>query len=59
MPQSYPIPSPILIIFDMDGTLIDANTLDNDCFDRAFREVTGVALTELMSPPRRLFISEA
>jgi len=34
-----------LIIFDVDGTLIDATEIDNDCFDRAFQETTGVALT--------------
>jgi phosphoglycolate phosphatase-like HAD superfamily hydrolase len=34
-----------LIIFDVDGTLIDATEIDNDCFDRAFQEATGVALT--------------
>jgi phosphoglycolate phosphatase-like HAD superfamily hydrolase len=36
---------PKLIIFDVDGTLVDANPVDNDCFDRAFREVTGIPLT--------------
>jgi len=34
-----------LIIFDVDGTLIDATEIDNDCFDRAFQETTGVNLT--------------
>jgi beta-phosphoglucomutase-like phosphatase (HAD superfamily) len=34
-----------LIIFDVDGTLIDATEIDNDCFDRAFQETTGVTLT--------------
>jgi phosphoglycolate phosphatase-like HAD superfamily hydrolase len=37
---------PKLIIFDVDGTLVDAHPVDNDCFDRAFREVTGVPLTQ-------------
>jgi phosphoglycolate phosphatase-like HAD superfamily hydrolase len=35
----------ILIIFDVDGTLVDATGIDNDCFDRAFQETTGVTLT--------------
>jgi len=35
-----------LIIFDVDGTLLDANAIDNACFDRAFQETTGMALTE-------------
>jgi len=34
-----------LIVFDVDGTLLDANIVDNDCFDQAFQEETGVALT--------------
>jgi phosphoglycolate phosphatase-like HAD superfamily hydrolase len=34
----------MLIIFDVDGTLIDANELDHRCFDEAFLEVTGVPL---------------
>ena len=37
-----------LIIFDVDGTLVDAIALDNDCFDRAFSETAGRALTEEM-----------
>src|SRR5688572_22820850 len=34
----------MLIVFDVDGTLIDANELDHRCFDEAFLEVTGVRL---------------
>jgi len=34
-----------LIVFDVDGTLLDANIVDNDCFGRAFQEETGVVLT--------------
>ena len=34
----------MLIVFDVDGTLIDANELDHQCFDEAFLEVTGVPL---------------
>jgi len=34
----------MLIVFDVDGTLIDANELDHRCFDEAFLEVTGVPL---------------
>jgi len=35
-----------LRIFDVDGTLVDAHALDNDCFDRAYREVIGAGLPE-------------
>jgi phosphoglycolate phosphatase-like HAD superfamily hydrolase len=34
-----------LVIFDVDGTLIDAHPVDNTAFDEAFREVTGRLLT--------------
>jgi phosphoglycolate phosphatase-like HAD superfamily hydrolase len=34
-----------LIIFDVDGTLIDAHPVDNDTFEEAFREITGRPLT--------------
>src|SRR5271156_6449760 len=34
-----------LVIFDVDGTLLDATEIDNDCFDQAFQETTGVTLT--------------
>jgi phosphoglycolate phosphatase-like HAD superfamily hydrolase len=34
-----------LVIFDVDGTLVDAHPMDNDAFDLAFREETGVPLT--------------
>jgi phosphoglycolate phosphatase-like HAD superfamily hydrolase len=34
----------MLIVFDVDGTLIDANELDHRCFDEAFLEVTGMPL---------------
>jgi phosphoglycolate phosphatase-like HAD superfamily hydrolase len=34
----------MLIVFDVDGTLIDASELDHRCFDEAFLEVTGVPL---------------
>ncbi|MCE0498638.1 MAG: HAD family hydrolase [Methylacidiphilales bacterium] len=37
-----------LIIFDVDGTLLDANSIDYGCFDRAFYEVTGVNLSASM-----------
>ena len=37
-----------LIIFDVDGTLVDAHALDNDSFDRAYREVAGTGLPESM-----------
>jgi len=37
-----------LIIFDVDGTLVDAHPLDNGCFDRAFQEEVGMALPEDM-----------
>jgi phosphoglycolate phosphatase-like HAD superfamily hydrolase len=35
----------MLIVFDVDGTLVDANEIDNTCFDDAFLDVTGVALS--------------
>lgn len=35
----------MLIIFDVDGTLIDSELLDHRCFDEAFAEVTGASLT--------------
>jgi phosphoglycolate phosphatase-like HAD superfamily hydrolase len=34
----------MLIVFDVDGTLVDATEIDNQCFDEAFLEVTGVPL---------------
>ena len=34
----------MLIVFDVDGTLIDANELDHRCFDEAFLEVTQLPL---------------
>jgi phosphoglycolate phosphatase-like HAD superfamily hydrolase len=34
----------MLIVFDVDGTLIDADELDHRCFDEAFLEITGVRL---------------
>jgi phosphoglycolate phosphatase-like HAD superfamily hydrolase len=34
-----------LIVFDVDGTLLDPHAVDDGCFDQAIREVTGVALT--------------
>jgi phosphoglycolate phosphatase-like HAD superfamily hydrolase len=34
-----------LILFDVDGTLLDATEIDNASFDKAFQETTGVALT--------------
>jgi len=34
-----------LIIFDVDGTLLDANTFDYACFDHAFQATTGKKLT--------------
>ncbi len=34
-----------LIIFDVDGTLLDATEIDNASFDQAFQETTGVTLT--------------
>ena len=37
-----------LIIFDVDGTLVDAHALDCGSFDAAFREVTGSSLPESM-----------
>jgi phosphoglycolate phosphatase-like HAD superfamily hydrolase len=37
-----------LIIFDVDGTLVDAHALDCGSFDYAFREVTGGGLPESM-----------
>jgi phosphoglycolate phosphatase-like HAD superfamily hydrolase len=37
-----------LIIFDVDGTLLDANGVDHESFDRAFRETTGVPLTSFV-----------
>jgi phosphoglycolate phosphatase-like HAD superfamily hydrolase len=37
-----------LVIFDVDGTLVDAHPVDNDSFDQAFRKCTGAALTAEM-----------
>jgi phosphoglycolate phosphatase-like HAD superfamily hydrolase len=37
-----------LVIFDVDGTLVDAHPIDNDSFDRAFQKAAGVALTAEM-----------
>jgi phosphoglycolate phosphatase-like HAD superfamily hydrolase len=34
----------MLIVFDVDGTLVDATEVDNKCFDDAFLDVTGVPL---------------
>lgn len=34
----------MLIVFDVDGTLVDGTEMDNQCFDDAFLEVTGVPL---------------
>lgn len=34
----------MLIIFDVDGTLVDANEIDTRCFDDAFLATTGVPL---------------
>ena len=34
-----------LIIFDVDGTLVDANIVDYGSFDRAIQEETGITLT--------------
>lgn len=31
-----------LAIFDLDGTLLDTNEVDGDCFIRAVRDVTGI-----------------
>jgi len=44
--MSRPPKSRTLVIFDVDGTLFDANVCDSDCFDRAFQEVVGMALAE-------------
>jgi phosphoglycolate phosphatase-like HAD superfamily hydrolase len=35
-----------LIIFDVDGTLVDAHEVDNASFNDAFQEITGMAMTE-------------
>jgi len=40
-----PVKQRTLIIFDVDGTLLDADSIDHGCFDRAFNEVTGMNLT--------------
>ncbi len=37
-----------LVIFDVDGTLVDAHPVDNDSFDHAFNKCTGFALTAEM-----------
>jgi phosphoglycolate phosphatase-like HAD superfamily hydrolase len=34
----------MLIVFDVDGTLVDGTELENQCFDDAFLEVAGVPL---------------
>jgi phosphoglycolate phosphatase-like HAD superfamily hydrolase len=34
----------MLIVFDVDGTLVGGNEIDNRCFDEAFLEVTGLEL---------------
>ena len=43
-----PAKPPVLIIFDVDGTLVDAHALDNASFNDAFTEVTGIKMTESM-----------
>jgi phosphoglycolate phosphatase-like HAD superfamily hydrolase len=35
---------PMLIVFDVDGTLVEGHDVDTRCFDEAFLEVTGVPL---------------
>ena len=46
--MSLSVESPILIIFDVDGTLVDAETLDHASFNHAIREITGILMTDTM-----------
>jgi phosphoglycolate phosphatase-like HAD superfamily hydrolase len=34
----------MIVVFDVDGTLVDSGGSDNECFDEAFREATGAAI---------------
>ncbi len=34
----------MIVVFDVDGTLVDSGGVDNHCFDEAFREATGTPL---------------
>ena len=46
--MSNPTTSRNLIVFDVDGTLVDAHVLDNASFNQAFTEITNVAMTEAL-----------
>jgi phosphoglycolate phosphatase-like HAD superfamily hydrolase len=48
-----------LIIFDVDGTLVDAHVLDNASFNHAFTEITGVTMTESLWSSLREVTSQA
>jgi len=34
----------MIVVFDVDGTLVDSGKVDHHCFDDAFREATGVTI---------------